>query len=471
MNCELNCELNLIVAYDNKFGIGKNNGIPWKVKEDMKHFQEKTRDTTIVMGYNTWLSIGRKLTRRVNVVISRTYEEDNEKVEEKDRKELIFVSSLDTYLGNLKKEKESKEKRKIFIVGGEKIYREFLMKYTPENIYLTEIDVECDCDTFFPCNLINLGSYKETSNEILTQDGIKVKFKHLVWFQNKDERTLLNLYSHVLNNGELKEDRTGIGTHSIFGAMLKFNLYPNVLPLMTSKFVGIKTVIRELLWMLSGSTDSKKLEEQGVKIWKKNGELSFLRSQGLPYREGDLGPIYGFQWRHFGAKYRGADADYTGEGVDQIQRLIRGIIEKPQSRRHILCSWNVEQIDEMALPPCHVLFQLTVSGDGKFLSARLDQRSADMFLGLPFNIASYAILTHLIAKLTGLQAKELTIQLGDVHIYRNHEEQVKTLLGREVYAFPRIEIEDIDDIDKVGLKHFKIFNYKHGEKIEAEMAV
>ena len=196
-------------------------------------------------------------------------------------------------------------------------------------------------------------------------------------------------------------------------------------PLLTTKRVAWKTVLRELLWFISGSTDNKVLQWKNVHIWDGNSTREYLQSRGLnEYREGDLGPIYGFQWRHFGAFYNGCAYDYTGYGIDQLQNVIDLIKNDPSSRRIILNSWNASDLDKMALPPCHVMVQFNVDVDEGFIDAKLTQRSGDMFLGVPFNIASYAFLLHIIGNITGYKPRYFIHDIGDGHIYENHRDQL-----------------------------------------------
>tara|TARA_B100001996_G_scaffold378914_1_gene363810 strand:- start:645 stop:1514 length:870 start_codon:yes stop_codon:yes gene_type:complete len=279
------------------------------------------------------------------------------------------------------------------------------------------------------------------------------------------------LVQSILHNGIDKDDRTGIGTKSIFGATMRFDLTKGF-PLITSKRVYIKGVVEELLWMLRGSTNSNELSSKNVKIWDANGSKDFLKSQGLDYSQGTLGPIYGHQWRHFNAEYKGSDYDYTGQGIDQIAELIENIKNNPNSRRLIVSAWNPAQNHLMALPACHTLCQFYVDTNTSHLSCSLYQRSGDVGLGIPFNIASYALLTHIIAEYTNLKPFHFIHTIGDAHIYKNHIEHLKEQIKREEYKSPYIilnikgkELEDIqaDDIE--------IKEYKCHKNIKLDMAV
>ena len=263
-------------------------------------------------------------------------------------------------------------------------------------------------------------------------------------------RQYLNLMQHVLEHGTKKEDRTGTGTLSVFGYQMRFNLSEGF-PLLTTKKLHIKSIIYELLWFLRGDTSIKYLQEHGVNIWNEWADES-----------GNLGPVYGAQWRSW------TTAD--GRSIDQISLVIEQIKSNPDSRRLIVSAWNVGEIPKMALPPCHLLFQFYVA-NGK-LSCQLYQRSADIFLGVPFNIASYALLTMMIAQVCGLQAGEFVHTLGDTHLYSNHIEQARLQLTREPLALPHMRINpSIKSIFDFEYSDFELVNYNAHPHIKAEVAV
>ncbi len=260
----------------------------------------------------------------------------------------------------------------------------------------------------------------------------------------------LHLLDHVLKNGTRKSDRTGTGTISVFGYQMRFNLEEGF-PLMTTKKLHLKSILHELLWFISGDTNIKYLKDNGVKIWDEWAD-----------ENGNLGPVYGYQWRSWPA------AD--GRKIDQLSNVIRSIKESPDSRRHIVNAWNVGEIDKMALPPCHILFQFYVA-DGK-LSCQLYQRSCDIFLGVPFNIASYALLTLMVAQATSLKPGEFIHTLGDAHIYLNHIDQVKLQLSREPYKLPKMTINpDVTDITKFRFEDFALSDYVAHPHIRGEISV
>jgi thymidylate synthase len=263
-------------------------------------------------------------------------------------------------------------------------------------------------------------------------------------------KAYLDLLQHILDHGTTKTDRTGTGTVSVFGYQLRFNLQ-NGFPLLTTKKVHLKSIIYELLWFLKGDTNIKFLHENNVTIWDEWADAN-----------GDLGHIYGYQWRSWTA------AD--GRHIDQLAEVINAIKTNPDSRRHLVSAWNVGDLHTMALPPCHALFQFYVAG-GK-LSCQLYQRSADVFLGVPFNMASYALLTMMVAQACGLQYGDFVHTLGDAHIYQNHMEQVKTQLGRTPRALPTMKINpDVTSVFDFQYSDFTLENYNPHPAIKADIAV
>lgn len=285
------------------------------------------------------------------------------------------------------------------------------------------------------------------------------------------ESQYINLIKHILENGISKDDRTGIGTLSIFSYNMTFNLRESF-PLLTTKKVYWKGVVEELLWFISGSTNSNILKEKGVKIWEGNSSREFLDSRGLShYDQGDIGAGYGFQWRHFGAKYTNMYDSYEGQGVDQLKDVIYKIKNTPDDRRIIMSAWNPTDLDKMALPPCHIFVQFWVDTNKKELHSQMYQRSCDVGLGVPFNIASYALLTCIIAKLCDLTPGDFHYCMGDTHIYKNHIDAMKLQITRDPYDFPKINIKDITDIDNIKFDDIELIDYKYYENIKMNMAV
>ena len=260
----------------------------------------------------------------------------------------------------------------------------------------------------------------------------------------------LDLLNHILQTGTPKDDRTGTGTLAVFGYQMRFDLSQGF-PIITTKKIHLKSVIHELLWFLAGDSNVRYLQEHGVRIWNEWAD-----------ENGELGPVYGVQWR----SWRGAD----GQVVDQISRVIEQIKTRPYSRRLIVSAWNPAEVDQMALPPCHLLFQFYVA-DGK-LSCQLYQRSADTFLGVPFNISSYALLTLMVAQVTGLAPGEFVHTFGDAHLYSNHLEQARLQLTREPYPLPEMKLNpDVKDIFDFRYEDFELTGYQAHPHIKAEIAV
>jgi len=286
-----------------------------------------------------------------------------------------------------------------------------------------------------------------------------------------EEQKYLNLMSEILDVKEIKEDRTQIGTHSTFAKHLQFSLRNDTIPLLTTKRVFFRGVVEELLWFLSGSTDACVLSKRNVKIWDLNGSIEKLKEMGFENRtEGDLGPVYGFQWKYWGAEYVDKHTK-PSNGIDQIKNVIHSIKTNPNSRRHIVNAWNVSDLKKMVLPPCHMCFQFYVK-DNTYLSCQMYQRSADMFLGVPFNIASYSLLTHIIAKLTNLKPDKLTMIFGDCHVYVNHKDAVLEQCSRFVKSnFPKIAIDTLSDIDNIVMNNINLNDYCCQSSISAPMAV
>ena len=282
----------------------------------------------------------------------------------------------------------------------------------------------------------------------------------------KNEQAYLDLLQYVLANGTEKGDRTGTGTLSHFGAQLRFDLASGF-PLLTTKKVHFKSIAYELLWFLSGSTHVDYLQMNGVRIW--NEWATAAQTARFSRSEGDLGPIYGHQWRNYGASKR-ADGSYNHDGIDQIANVIHQIKTNPNSRRLIVSGWNPSEAEQVALPPCHTMFQFFVA-DNK-LSCQLYQRSADLFLGVPFNIASYALLTHMVAQVCDLEVGEFIWTGGDCHIYQNHREQVELQLTRTPLVLPTLTLNpNVKDIFAFEYGDISIEGYESHPAIKAIVAV
>lgn len=421
---------NIIVAIDEMRGIAKDGKLPWpKNKEDMKHFRTKTAGNIVIMGRTTFESIGKPLDGRENIIIAN-----------KEYKTPDGTYHVHSPLGALTKAQEIIEEYKddatpeVYVIGGEKVYNSFMKQflYLVSKFYITKIPGDYECDKFFimPPEGKKLTCFvKSDTCSFIEYTGTHVH----------PETKYLQILQNILDKGVSKDDRTGVGTLSLHGQVMEFDIL-NSVPFITTKKLFHKTVLKELLWFLDGSTNSKLLEDEGVNIWKGNSSKEFIESRGLKYEEGDIGPGYGFQWRHWGAEYKGCHVDYTGQGIDQIENLVQGLINDPNSRRHILSAWNISDLDKMVLPPCHYSAQFLV--DGKYLDCLLNQRSGDMFLGVPFNIASYTFLTYMIAEKTNLIPRKLIHIIGDAHIYKNHIDQVKEQLTRTPLPWCTIDMDE-----------------------------
>ena len=280
------------------------------------------------------------------------------------------------------------------------------------------------------------------------------------------EDEYLRLLRTILETGKDRDDRTGTGTRGLFGWQMRGSLADGF-PLLTTKKVHLKSIIHELLWFLRGETQVKSLQDAGVRIW--NEWATAEQTAKFGRKEGDLGPVYGHQWRNFGATVR-ADGTYADDGVDQIARLLRDLRERPHSRRHLVTGWNPKEAEQVALPPCHTFFQFYVS-DGT-LSCQLYQRSADVFLGVPFNIASYALLTMMIAQASGLRPGDFIHTFGDAHLYRNHFDQARLQLTRTPRALPTMWLNpEVKDLFAFRFEDIRLDGYDPHPAIAAEVSV
>ena len=463
----------IIVAVDQKNGIGnrKLNTIPWHSKHDMAWFKTTTttvkdpsKRNAIVMGYRTFLSMNKKhLPERENFVIDKN------------------VTSYYKTIDSLRQEKDSNIET-IFVIGGASIYEEALLDWRCSKLYITNILGDFKCDVFFPDHIgltVNerwiLSTVKDLAKDILVQEYNRPTTEFWVnKTQNPEENAYINLVRQIINRGRFKPDRTGVGTKQLVGCTLRFNLSNMTMPLFTTKKMAWRWIVEELRWFIKGSTDTKELSDLGVHIWDANSSRSFLDKVGLKKNEvGDVGPAYGFQWRHWGATYFNCHTDYKGTGFDQLQQCINDIITVPSSRRILMYAWNPDQTKQMALPPCHVLYQFFVNEDTKTLTCLLYQRSADVALGVPFNIASASLLTHIIAHICGLKAEELVWMAGDTHIYKNHIETLQKLqLTRTGFGFPHISFRrPLANIDDFITDDVILHNYHHQGDVRMEMAV
>lgn len=526
-----------VVAYAaGSRGIGKDGQLPWRISADLKRFRRITSETreegkrnAVVMGRKTWASLParfRPLAGRLNVVLSR--DPTTARRENSIPLQVPVLTSLDEAIETLSREADIET---IYIIGGESLYKEAVAKGL-EQVVATVVHSDVECDAFFPplpesfrelvaspsspsADASTAGANADEGTEMMEDNGIKYQFvtfvrdvsdctplepqqdssekeaevrkatdassarasssavaKSTESAERHEEHQYLDLIREVISSGVDRADRTGTGTRSVFGRTMRFSLRDGTLPLLTTKRVFWRGVAEELLWFVSGSTNAKELQEKNIHIWDGNGSREYLDKIGLTEREEmDLGPVYGFQWRHFGAQYKTMHDDYAGQGVDQLADLVRKLKTNPGDRRLIISAWNPAAFSLMALPPCHMFAQFYVA-NGE-LSCQMYQRSADMGLGVPFNIASYALLTHMLAKCTGLKAGEFVHVIGDCHVYSNHIDPLKEQLERTPMSeFPKLKI-NTDNVDIDGFKYedFEVVGYKPQKSIKMAMSV
>ncbi|KAL6317951.1 hypothetical protein AAG906_030998 [Vitis piasezkii] len=502
----------VVVAATRKMGIGKDGKLPWNLPSDLKFFKKLTMTTSdpgkknaVVMGRKTWESIPlnyRPLPGRLNVVLTRSGSFDIATVEN-----VVICGSMLSALKLLAESPYCLSIDKVFVIGGGQILREALNAPGCDAIHITKIETSIECDTFIPTIdtsvfrpwyssvpllenniLYSFVTYVRVRSSALESFALssgvnfnggsvpnKLKIQGFTFlpkmiFERHDEFMYLRLLKEIISSGTHKADRTGTDTVSKFGCQMRFNLRLSF-PLLTTKRVFWRGVVEELLWFISGSTNPKVLQEKDIHIWDGNASREYLDSIGLTDREeGDLGPIYGFQWRHFGARYTNMHADYMGQGFDQLLDVIDKIKNKPDDRRIILSSWNPSDLKLMALPPCHMFSQFYVA-NGE-LSCQMYQRSADMGLGVPFNIASYALLTCMIAHVCGIVPGDFIHIIGDAHIYKTHIRALEEQLQKLPKPFPILKINpQKKDIESFVATDFELIGYNPHQKIEMTMSV
>ena len=474
---------------DNK-AIGYENELIFLQRDDLKHFSKITTYTelpdtrnAVLMGRKTYESLPGLLKNRINCIISQTLPPRNEA-------DIIIDNSIRTLLNILNKRVDVEA---IYIIGGEGIYSYFNNNNLFDKLILTVVNYpKIDYgDSFFPN--INMNDYNSVgistkfARGLECRTGCEVDMAYSIHtlvkrvqnpiinsiFSMEGEYGYLKILKRIVHSGAKRTTRNSM-TRSIFGVKMDFDISKSF-PLITTKKMYLKGVLKELIWFIQANTNSKDLEKDKVQIWKGNSTREYLDSIGLTgYTEGECGPIYGFQWRHFNAKYRGCDGDYIGEGIDQLQNIIDLIRTNPTSRRMFMSAWNPEQMGKMALPPCHISYQFYVRvcsiTNIRYLDCAMYQRSGDIFLGVPFNIASTAALTYIIANITKIIPGKITIVIGDAHIYEHHIEQAKLQLSRHPKPFPQMTLDrNIESIDDIAYDDFTIHNYKFHPTIRASM--
>ncbi len=490
-------EFEIIVAVDCNYGIGSSipiNGrtIQWNIPEELEHFKEITTTcpnssrNCIIMGRKTADTLKKPLSNRLNIVITTnpSYRLDEG---------FVVHSSLDQALLALKG-----KVHKAFVIGGAQLYEEAILSRYCTKLHLTTINQNYSHDIILN-SLRDAGALMDeiTPNQILEFYRVQQRVYNmyckttltivpviydLYVYKSNQEQQYLNVLHNLLHYGHQRQTRNAV-TYSMFSKTIEFDLQKGF-PLLTCKKMFTRGIIEELLFFLRGETDTKILEDKKVMIWKGNTNKAFIESMNLPYEEYDMGPMYGFQWRYFNAPYKGSHQSYEGQGVDQFKLVVDLLIKDPYSRRIVMTTFNPEQADEGVLYPCHGLtiqFYTETKGSDNFISLQMYQRSADWFLGVPFNIASYAFLLHIIVNLVNnmgnktYQPGRVIMVFGDVHFYSSHLDQVQQILSRtnSLHRFPNFHLDrklaNYNDINQLTINDFIITDYFSEEAIKADM--
>jgi thymidylate synthase len=447
-------------------GFSYENKLPFKVSKDMEYFRKITNleykknfKNVLIMGKNTFLSKpSLNNNNRIEFVISRTLK-DYEYIFESFEKCLEYSDKL-------------KDIGKIFLIGGKDLIEKYAGHPKCEEILLNLLDFG-DKNNIYDSYI----DYKKIQNdnffyhsESKVENDNNLVIEYMKCFKYKtSENNYLNLLKEILEFGETRKDRTGTGTLSLFGPQIEIDISESF-PLITTKKINFKNIVTEVIWFLSGSTNIKFLKDNNVNIWDGNTTREFLDKRGFTdYEVGEVGPLYGYQWRNFGGNFK----DPHSRGVDQIDRMLTLLKTDPMSRRIFMSSWNPIDLDKMALEPCHVSFQLYVSSNNR-LNGKLYMRSNDLFLGAPWNIACYSLLIYMFCHLTGYFPGKLVYSLGDSHIYLNHIKQVEEQLNRPVRPFPVVKIANdkkIKCFEDFDINSFELLGYDPHSFIKAEMAI
>lgn len=446
-------KFNVILCTDLNGGIGYKNDIPWKFKLDQDHFRFLTETTQnnifahssiLIMGKNTWISLNRKtLKNRISYVV--TSDKSLEKFENTLFFENFYVALVHANAQN----------GKLWVIGGSSIYDQALRHFLCDKIYLTIIDNVFETDVKINLKQYNINWYDSVEKtDINKLDSIEYKLKFLVGtVQPGVEAQYLKMINSVIRNGEKRMTRNGI-TYSLFSTSMTFDLKDGF-PLLTTKKMFWKGIVEELLFFIRGNTQSMELEEKGIKIWNMNTSREFLDTNGKHiYDVGEMGPMYGFQWRNFNGTHRVDKNNCVG--IDQLSKVINELKKDPHSRRILMTAFNPLQTELGVLYPCHsIVLQFYV--EKSCLSCNMYQRSGDCFLGVPFNIASTSLLVHIIAKIVGYSVGKVTIMLGDYHVYEEHVESVLKQLSRTGFNLPVLKMKDFDSVEQVEKMNWKDF--------------
>jgi dihydrofolate reductase/thymidylate synthase len=477
-------DYSIVIASDKNLGIGKNNSIPWNIAEDMKYFRDITKHETkinvVIMGRKTADTLKSTLSSRVNIVITN-------KVGYRKEEGFESYTNIEDCFMELKQSRNIIGE--IFVIGGStlietfishKLYSRYLRK-----IYFNQIDEDYDCDIILPNNFIKLiDSHKSYHKTILKKNIVKCKNTqkditityNIFNYYNSEENQYLNIGLDIIINGDHRKTRNA-ETYSLFGKSIVFDL-KNGFPLLTTKKMFCRGIFEELLFFLRGETNTQLLADKKIRIWNGNTSKKFIEDNQKNLQEYDMGPMYGFQFRHFNAQYDGMDKDYTNQGIDQFKNVVQLLIDNPHSRRILMTSYNPEQAEEGVLYPCHgLMIQFYVQNN--CISLQMYQRSADWGLGVPFNIASYGALLHIVVNMVNNMGNKnydlgkVIMVFGDYHIYENHMVELNKQFKRKAYPFPDFTInKKIDSFEKLHELEFSdmvVSNYISHGKVKMEM--
>jgi thymidylate synthase/dihydrofolate reductase len=444
--------MELIVAIDTKNGMGYKNKMPWHCSEELNIFYKKTEGSMILMGYNTAINLP-KLPNREILCISHTIPLP------------VYIQTLPNNITFIKDITYLKMKKNIFVAGGQKTYENNISLV--DKIHLSRMKSEYKCDTFFDIKLLK--------NFVIVEETDYEEFTHYVLVRTKNgEQQYLDLLEKILNDGDSYIGRNG-PTKSIFVEHFNFDMR-NGFPLLTTKKMFLRGILEEFLFFIRGETNAKLLSDKKVHIWDGNTTSEFIASRNLPYAEGIMGPMYGYQWRNFGAPYQLDGNNYPLKpegGIDQLENVINLIKTDPNSRRILMTTYNPTQANEGVLYPCHsITIQFYVQDE--YLDMFCYNRSQDSFLGVPYNIASSSLLLMTVAKLTNKTPRYLKMTMGDTHIYEDHIEQSQEQISRHTYKLPTLKLptlNNIKDLENCDTKSFILENYKCHSTIKAKMIV
>ncbi len=472
--------ISIVAAIDNNNGYSKNKKLPWAISGDMNHFKtlttntiDKTKQNVLIMGKDTYLSMGHPLENRYNIVISKTLHGNF------GYSNLHICKSVIDALLFINKHKHRFES--IFVIGGRNIWYSFLDLKIVDNIIITNIKRDYQCDKYFDLSKylkyfkiisVNENIYNyDRLNECNAQLDI-INYE----YQNKEEYKFMHVINKIINKGSYMMERSGVGTLSIFGKSFKYNIENNRIPLFTHRKVFLRGIIEELLFFISGKTNTKILENKNINIWKGHTSKAFLKSRNLNYEEGSYGPSYGFQLRHWGAEYDpefGDDKIY--HGFDQLKYVIDLIKHEPTSRRILFSYWNPLELKNVPLAACHVIYNFYVNVNTKELSCSFYQRSNDFALSCVFNIVSASILTIMIAHICKLKPKNVIHNIGNIHLYMNQLDVIKEMMKNKPNAFPLLYINDpkkeITHIEEFKYEDFILLNYNSHNKYNIPFSV